>query len=62
MVSHVLELCHQLVTQLVINDRHLEWGCLVGQKVAVVSALEVQLQVWTEWRMFSLWDNKLHHS
>lgn len=58
MVPHVLELCHQLVTQLVVNDRHLEWRCLVGQKVAIVSALKVELQICRESKVFSLEHHK----
>lgn len=58
MVPHVLELCHQLVAQLVVNHRHLEWRRLVGQKVAIVSALKVQLQIWRETKMFSFEHNK----
>lgn len=54
MISHVLELCHQLVTQLVINDRHLKRRRLIGQKVSIVSALEMKFQIWGKRKEFSL--------
>ena len=44
LVPHVLELRHQLLPQLLVNDGHLETA-LVGQKIAVVGGLEVQLQI-----------------
>ena len=43
-VAHVLELGHQLLPQLVIDDRDLQ-AALVGQEVAIVSGLEVELEV-----------------
>ena len=44
MVAHVLELGDQLLPQLVVNDRHLKTA-LVGQEIAIISGLEVKLQV-----------------
>ena len=44
LVPHVLELCHQLLPQLLVNDGHLE-AALIGQEVAVVCGLEVELQI-----------------
>ena len=44
-VPHVAELHHHLLLEPVINDGHCQWRRLVGQEVAVVRALQVQLQV-----------------
>ena len=46
MVPHVLELGDDLLLEVVVDDGHLERGGNVGQEVAIVGALEVQLQVW----------------
>ena len=44
LVPHVLELGHQLLPQLVLDDRHLETA-LVGEKVAVVGGLKMKLKI-----------------
>lgn len=46
MVSHMAELHHHFLLQLVIDDGDRERGSLVGQKVPIVCALEMKLQVW----------------
>lgn len=45
MVAHMLELDHQLLAQLVIDHGHRQRRRLVGQKAAVVRALQMQLQI-----------------
>ena len=40
----MLELCHQLLPQLVINHGHLETA-LIGQEVTIVRGLEMKLQI-----------------
>ena len=44
MVAHVLELGDQLLPQFVVNHRNLK-AALIGQEVAIISGLEVKLQV-----------------
>merc|ERR1719382_2009853 len=43
-VAHVLELGHQLVPQLLVNNRHLQ-SAFTGEEVSIVCRLEVELQV-----------------
>ncbi len=44
-VAHVLELGHQLLAQVVVDDRHLQRRRHGRQEVAIVRALQVQLQI-----------------
>jgi len=45
LVTHVLELRHQLLAQLVVNHGHLQRSWLIDAKVSEVGRLEVELQV-----------------
>lgn len=45
MIPQVLELNHELLAELVVDGGHRQRGRLVGQELAVVRALQVQLQV-----------------
>lgn len=45
MVAHVLELDHQLLAQLVVDDGDGQRRRLVGQEAAIVRALQMQLQI-----------------
>ena len=47
-VAHVLELGDELLAQLVVDDGDLQRRRHVGQEVAVVGRLQVQLQVWKQ--------------
>ena len=44
-VAHVLELCDELLAQLVVDHGDLERRRHVGQEVAVVGRLKVQFQI-----------------
>lgn len=46
MIPQVLELNHELLAQLVVDGGHGQGRWLVGQELAVVGALQVQLQVY----------------
>ena len=48
MVAHVLELGDELLAQLVVDDGDLQRRRHVGQEVAVVRRLQVQLQIWKQ--------------
>ena len=43
--AHVLELDDQLLSELVIDDGYLQRRRLVGEEVAIVSALKMQFQI-----------------
>lgn len=43
MVAQVLEFNHKLFAKLIIDDRHSQWRRFVGEKLSVVSALQMQL-------------------
>ena len=45
LLAHVVELCHELVLEALVNGGDGQGAGLVGQKVAVVRRREVQLQV-----------------
>lgn len=45
LIPHVAKLNHHLFLQLVVDDGHGEGGCLVCQEAAIVSALQVKLQI-----------------
>lgn len=46
MVAKMLEFNHQLLTQLIIDNGNSQGARLIGQKTAIVCALQVQLQVY----------------
>lgn len=50
MVAHVLELDDQLLAQLVVDDADGERRRLVGQELAIVGALQVELEVCAGWK------------
>ncbi len=41
----MLELNHQLLPQAIINDGHSQRAGFIGQKLTVISALKMQLQI-----------------
>jgi len=45
MVAHVLKFNNELLTQLVIDDRHCQWAGFVGQELAVVCRLQMQFEI-----------------
>lgn len=45
MVSQVLELNHQFLTKLIVDDRHRQRRWLVGQELTVIGALQVKFQI-----------------
>jgi len=45
MISHVLKLNDQLLLQLVVNCRHSQWTCFIREKVSIVCALKMKLQI-----------------
>jgi hypothetical protein len=45
-IAQVLELGNELFSQLIIDHRDREWTWLIGQKVAIVGALQMKLQVY----------------
>jgi len=45
MIAHVLELDDQFLAQLVVNDGNSQWTGLVGQKLAIVGRLQMQLEI-----------------
>ena len=47
-VAHVLKLGDELLAQFVVDDGDLQRRRHVGQEVAVVGRLQVQLQVWKQ--------------
>jgi len=44
-IAHVLELDDQFLAQLVVNDGHGQWTGFVGQKLAIVGRLQMQLEI-----------------
>ena len=44
-IAHVLELCHELLAQFVVDHGDLERRRHVGQEIAVVGRLKVQFQI-----------------
>lgn len=45
LVPHVLEFCHQFLPEAVIDLAHLQRTRNAGQKVAIIGALQMQLQI-----------------
>ena len=48
MVPHVLELRDQLFSEVVVDGGNLERTWHAGKKVAIVGALQVELQIWNK--------------
>ena len=48
MISHVLELRDQLFSEVVVDGGHLKRTWHAGKKVAIVGALQVELQIWNK--------------